>query len=101
MPYPTDKFIIYAYPATPKYNPYVYLIYNKIKERGYPVYDYYLRRNTTLKIAFTSRCKIFHMHWPSDAVLRGRSTFHCIRRVVLFILAIRMFKLLGKKLVWT
>jgi beta-1,4-mannosyltransferase len=98
---PMDKFVIYAYPASPKYNPYVYLIYNKIREQGYPVYDYYLTRNTTLKAAFTSRCKIFHMHWPSDAVLRSRNAFHRSRRVLLFFLAIRMFKLLGKKLVWT
>jgi len=98
---PMDKFIIYAYPAIPQYNPYGYLIYKEIEEQGYSVREFYLRRNTILRFAFTQKCKIFHVHWPADSVLRSRNAFHRIRRVLLFFWAIRMFKLFGKKIVWT
>ena len=105
---PMNKFSIYAWPAysTKKLNPYTYLIYKHIEEQGYLVQDVYLGNvkmsiKYMLKVAFSSKCKIFHIHWPSSNILKGRSAFIAWRQLTLFFVAIKLIRLSGKKIVWT
>jgi len=97
------KFGVYAWPAfsTRDINPYNYLIYSKIKEKGYPVYEFSISKNNILKSVFSSKYKILHIHWPVNHILYGSGKWQACRRLFTFYLFIKLIRFSNKKIVWT
>lgn len=97
-----NKFGILAWPAyiTKPGNPYNYLIYSKIENMGYPVYEFDFSLMNIIKFGFSAKYKILHFHWPT-ALLTFASPIQIRIRLALLQFFLLSIKLLKKKVVWT
>ncbi len=86
--------------STKKGNPYNYLLYSNIEPIGHRVYEYDFSLKKSLQYIFSSKYRIFHIHWPSN-VLFGASTLENRVRLGIFFWFINLIKILGRKVVWT
>ncbi len=98
-----EKFGIYAWPgyASRKLNPYNYLIYNNIEKHEHKVYDFYFEVKLLLRLIFSRRYRILHIHWPHHYLLGTNSRTKCRIRIFSFYIFITIIKIFGKKIVYT
>lgn len=93
---------ILAWPAfsTKKENPYNYILYSNIKDKGHQVYEFDITLGHMLKYSLWFDYEIFHLHWPTH-IFFGNGELRNRLRLRLFFLFIFWIKFLGKKVVWT
>lgn len=96
------KYGILAWPAytNKNSNPYNYLIYNNIEQKGYKIIEFDFNIKNILKYVFSSDFKIFHIHWPTN-ILTYSTYLQARRRILMFKYFLILIRLLGKKVVWT
>ncbi|MBC3539174.1 glycosyltransferase [Rufibacter sediminis] len=97
-----EGFGILACPAysTREGNPYNYILYSNMEKQGYPIYEFDYAIKNSIKFAFSSKYRIFHIHWPSNVIF-GNSFFKANLKLNLFFAFIRLIRRFNKKVVWT
>lgn len=88
---------IIAWPAfkTKYKNPYNWLLYSQMLEQGVTVEEF------TFHKLLHQQYDIFHLHWPTETILRHPNFFIALLRAVMLLLAIKWAKLRGTKIIWT
>ncbi|MBW4559881.1 MAG: glycosyltransferase [Mojavia pulchra JT2-VF2] len=88
---------IIAWPAfkTKYKNPYNWLLYSHILEQGVIVEEF------TFSKLFRQHYDIFHLHWPTETILRHPKSVVALLRAITLLLAINWAKVRGTKIIWT
>ncbi|ADY51597.1 glycosyl transferase group 1 [Pseudopedobacter saltans DSM 12145] len=96
------KYGILAWPAfkTKDSNPYNYLIYHQIEQKGFHVMEFDFNLKNILKFAFSNDFEIFHIHWPTN-ILTYSNHIQAKRRIIMLRCFLTIIKLRGKKAIWT
>jgi beta-1,4-mannosyltransferase len=88
---------IIAWPAfkTKYKNPYNWLLYSHMVEQNVTVEEF------TFSKLLCQNYDIFHLHWPTETILRHSSLIVALARVFTMLLAIKWAKVRGTKIIWT
>lgn len=88
---------IIAWPAfkTKYKNPYNWLLYSHIVDHGCQVDEF------TFSKLLCKKYDIFHLHWPTETILRHRNPVVAFLRAITMLLAISWAKVRGTKIIWT
>ncbi|MDM9381072.1 glycosyltransferase family 4 protein [Chlorogloeopsis sp. ULAP01] len=88
---------IIAWPAfkTKYKNPYNWLLYSHMLELGVTVEEF------TFSKLLLQHYDIFHLHWPTETILRHPNLVVALLRVITMLLTIKWAKVRGTKIIWT
>ncbi len=88
---------VIAWPAfkTKYKNPYNWLLYSQIVQQGITVTEFSLSR------LLRQHHDIFHLHWPTETIVRHPNLVVASVRAIAMLLAIDWVKTRGTKIIWT
>lgn len=88
---------IIAFPAfkTKYKNPYNWLLYSQIVEEGVTVEEFSLGK---LLVQYYD---IFHLHWPTETIVRHSNSIVAALRAITMLLVIDWARIRGTKVIWT